>query len=453
VSPRVHPRRCFGTHADGCTGEILDAIEIAATPALITGCTDAIEKEGSAEFKVFGKEHTISGFEKPTETPKATRPSESEHSTASDKSSSSCPLAARVAPRDATLSSIHSTSTVAVNARICDGGILGGQYAQACLHYRSVISRNAPALDTVECLGPNGNKARPIVEVYNVQHNPGWINGWMQAPNLGCERDEYPPDIVWQGRNNKLNFVRLVPSDANKVGSALFRGICDNSVPFGTSLKNRQFLRLEVNRCKTTSWYTITEESTVPALSLDFVGLGGYVDDGMTENLCYPSTLIDDPGFALLTDDKWYNAHPIDKQYRGEYAAPPIDIVTQGKVNNPGWNKRWTDPDLDPEEILLNEGNSTRKPTDDELLEQFGILQCQSQGCEDEKSFFGIETARTMGPGRTAMASATAGTVTKVEVESVAPTDNSSPPLRQTSPQLARITGKPALAEAEELKL
>lgn len=45
------------------------------------------------------------------------------------------------------------------------------------------------------------------------------------------------------------------------------------------------------------------------------------------------------------------------------------------------------------------------------------------------------------------------GAVTKVEVESVAPTDNSSPPLRQTSPQLARITAKPVLSEAEELKL
>ena len=90
-------------------------------------------------------------------------------------------------------------------------------------------------------------------------------------------------------------------------------------------------------------------------------------------------------------------------------------------------------------------------------MEQFGILQCKSQGCEDEKSFFGIETARTIGPGRIAVASATASatasTVIKVDVESVAPTDNSSPPLRQTSPQMARIMGELALADARELKL
>jgi hypothetical protein len=41
-------------------GEIADAIEIAATPAIIEGCVKGIEKEGSAEFKVFGKKHTVS---------------------------------------------------------------------------------------------------------------------------------------------------------------------------------------------------------------------------------------------------------------------------------------------------------------------------------------------------------------------------------------------------------
>lgn len=37
-------------------GEILDIAEIAATPELINLCTKEVEKEGKAEFKVFGKE-------------------------------------------------------------------------------------------------------------------------------------------------------------------------------------------------------------------------------------------------------------------------------------------------------------------------------------------------------------------------------------------------------------
>ena len=44
----------------GLLGEILDIAEIAATPALIEGCVKGIEKEGKAEFKVFGKKHTLS---------------------------------------------------------------------------------------------------------------------------------------------------------------------------------------------------------------------------------------------------------------------------------------------------------------------------------------------------------------------------------------------------------
>jgi hypothetical protein len=40
-------------------GEILDVIEIAATPAIIQGCVKGIEKEGKAEFKAFGKERTL----------------------------------------------------------------------------------------------------------------------------------------------------------------------------------------------------------------------------------------------------------------------------------------------------------------------------------------------------------------------------------------------------------
>ena len=50
-------------------GEIADAIEVAATPAIIEGCVKGIEKEGKAEFKVFGKEHTLD-INNPTATDK-----------------------------------------------------------------------------------------------------------------------------------------------------------------------------------------------------------------------------------------------------------------------------------------------------------------------------------------------------------------------------------------------
>ena len=50
-------------------GEIADAVEIAATPAIIEGCVKGIEKAGKSEFKVFGKKHTLD-INKPTGTDK-----------------------------------------------------------------------------------------------------------------------------------------------------------------------------------------------------------------------------------------------------------------------------------------------------------------------------------------------------------------------------------------------
>lgn len=44
----------------GLLGIILDIAEVAATPLIIEGCVKGIEKEGKAEFKVFGKKHTLS---------------------------------------------------------------------------------------------------------------------------------------------------------------------------------------------------------------------------------------------------------------------------------------------------------------------------------------------------------------------------------------------------------
>ncbi|KAH7077186.1 class 5 chitinase 1 [Paraphoma chrysanthemicola] len=74
-------------------GEIADIAEIAATPAIIQGCVKGIEKEGKAEFKVFGKKHTVSLNEpagKPTNVPD--RPPVSSHPPAKtgDKGKPTC---------------------------------------------------------------------------------------------------------------------------------------------------------------------------------------------------------------------------------------------------------------------------------------------------------------------------------------------------------------------------
>jgi hypothetical protein len=74
-------------------GEILDLVEIAATPAIIQGCVDGIEKEGKAEFKVFGKTHSLTMDEpktKATVVPDRTDPKSLTPTRSADKTSPTC---------------------------------------------------------------------------------------------------------------------------------------------------------------------------------------------------------------------------------------------------------------------------------------------------------------------------------------------------------------------------
>lgn len=69
-------------------GEIADLAEIAATPAIIKACEKGIEKEGKAEFKIFGKKHTLD-INKPTDTPANPRPPPKSHEPPKTKSKAS----------------------------------------------------------------------------------------------------------------------------------------------------------------------------------------------------------------------------------------------------------------------------------------------------------------------------------------------------------------------------
>lgn len=140
-------------------GEIADAIELAATPGLIDLCTKDIEKEGSAEFKVFGKKKTLS-FDEPTATAED-RPPESSHESAKTKSSSSCQAEEkRAGVRGAATTTTYSSSTTSEVYKTCDFGL----YPQPCAHYSSVVREN-PALSTVPCIIKEGSDpGRPEVD-------------------------------------------------------------------------------------------------------------------------------------------------------------------------------------------------------------------------------------------------------------------------------------------------
>lgn len=115
-----------------------------------------VEKEGKAEFKIFGKTRTIDGFNKPTDKPESSRPPESSHTTAKT-STDSCPAKAedkkikRAGGRGDLCNEKYECDTehtvtapdVVVPAshvvKACDVA----KYSQPCNHYASVAAKGA----------------------------------------------------------------------------------------------------------------------------------------------------------------------------------------------------------------------------------------------------------------------------------------------------------------------
>ena len=48
---------------------------------------------------------------------------------------------------------------------------------------------------------------------------------------------------------------------------------------------------------------------------------------------------------------------------------------------------------MDPDLIVALEANSSRKVSDEELRDKFGLVKCESEGCEDELEEFAEEGA------------------------------------------------------------
>ena len=122
-----------------------------------------------------------------------------------------------------------------------------------------------------------------------------------------------------------------------------------------------------------------------------------WIDDGIRENSCFPQTLTDDAGFALFTDDLWYIANINSRFYSGRtsYSKPPPASLTNGKTqprSNPA-RKRWLEEPLlgDLDNIVVDEGNSTRQATDDELWDVHNVVRCRTRKCRSELQALGVD--------------------------------------------------------------
>ena len=173
----------------------------------------------------------------------------------------------------------------------------------------------------------------------------------MQQPALDCQRDEYPPVGFWQDQDLHDQYVRMVKGSENQAaGAALFGlGFChynNQGLPPSSTQRVGQIGTVyEQNRRRLVT--TIDVTTTLSTVSIRFDNFPHQPDFGLTANPCWPSTLIDDPGFALLNSDPWYAGAGNAQRHQyalASYGIPPPNALTQNNHPRAGYDKRAVNP-------------------------------------------------------------------------------------------------------------
>ncbi|KAF1942210.1 hypothetical protein EJ02DRAFT_346150 [Clathrospora elynae] len=439
-------------------GEIADLAEIAATPALIQLCVKLIEKEGKAEFKIFGKKHTLS-MDKPTAKPSKTRPSESSH-TKPQTSTDSCDIAARdldgraVAPKckkpvtSYVVTDFSDKNFPVTKSMVCDFSVPGTNLLnQACMNYASVIDHN-PGYDLITCPFsklPASKLKRPIVDLYNRERNRSWVSKIVPpSQKKGCERDEWPPAALHEVNNGLTNvvpgarlvtrqqYVRLLDGVQNGNAGQLWKGCPKLAATYDqkgntrvVKGKNIQTKIISVKRFFTRSVFSMGFDHKA-----DPDG-----DNGLKDNPCQPlgqkdanGNAIDNRGFALLNEDSWFNLNPAAK------------ALTDGWKGSPTWKR--DEALLNLEELVVIEANSSRRLTNREIQEELGIHYCEQHDCKKEMEVLGIESALdiSLSQAAPAMVSAVSTTLSTSGMEGVTSMMTSTPKHVVSSANIPRQT-------------
>lgn len=397
-------------------GEFLDVAEIAATPGLIKLCVKEVEKAGKAEFKVFGKKHTLamkSG--KPSET----RPPKSAHTSAktSRDSFTSCSSKAQRRAggqprpkRQCRRPEKHITRTTAIEnvqepsqTKLVD--LNCAQNKQPCLHYRSIIQHHgaAYAVNTCRYMGsPAGrinvlkaksdweNSHSTSVRWRNEKSNGGLISNRPPASSRGCEADEWPPyalfhvvdgydkiidpEFAHHPDDNKQQYIRYLDGVQNGRIGNLWQ--C-KQIPLRHSTNARTHSVVGGDGT-TTSYTDWTGVYTRAVYSINPRPADPDGDDGIGSNPCYPREFDNDKryqGYQLLNSDPWFDGvgRGDDKKRTALYTMDSPEKAKRG----------W----LDADKIISVGTNSSRRITDKEyadLQAQLGFAKQSGDECGDE---------------------------------------------------------------------
>ena len=287
---------------------------------------------------------------------------------------------------------VRSTTTVteySTTSRVCDGS----KYPQPCHHYSSVAQFSTYQKPTCAIMG-GGSPARPLPRSWDNQHDKAWSATWITKtyvnPNNkrvkpNCQRDEWPPAHFQQGRPD--GYIRLLPGSQNSgvanSGDGGWSGFC--KYPPDKQVKVEGGPIQFVGNVVYTTIYTSTI-FTLNVMNYIFTSMDAPANDRwlLTANPCYPSTLTQDPGFALLTSDLYYGGVPVQLPY----TKPPTAQYTMGKKPP---TKRQLAGSEAPEFVLddsgsvwVEERNKTRPASDSEMLQHLGLFKCATSDCAAE---------------------------------------------------------------------
>lgn len=277
------------------------------------------------------------------------------------------------------------------------------RFGQACAHYKSVadyhhlvaVNNHEPGYNPLTCPYTTYNRGRPegAPDHWTTQHLNQWWIGYMQGPHLDCEADEYPPYAFWQDQSQEDVYIRKLPQAQNGPAGQLFKlNFCTPQYSYAPG--GNAVMRTAMNNVVDAgyshdgnqNWHVFSADCTITASTLYIDFRNVPADYATSENPCWPKTLIDDPGFAFLTQDPWYD-HYADKSTSSLVRIDSIyekdpGAYTQGKPPRAGYNKRAL---FDSNVMAFNDGNVTRKLSDADVARVLGIADgCDSEGCEEE---------------------------------------------------------------------
>ncbi|KAF5542204.1 glycoside hydrolase family 18 [Fusarium phyllophilum] len=160
------------------------------------------------------------------------------------------------------------------------------------------------------------------------EHDKTWTQNTDRKHKDQCDMDEYPPaylltkaDPAWQfsGKDKRGQRLRFIPRGENAGAAAMWKSICLKE-PLKKLTDAELWTRIKRGTNKQSTHPTSQKEVMMlditigerPEFSMTYDHeKNPKPDSGLASNPCLPAKLaVNDPGFALLSLDEWYDKNP-----------------------------------------------------------------------------------------------------------------------------------------------